>query len=143
METILIAEDFLNQYTEGQDPIVKASNEAAVCHACEEWLQSGIDACRWIFTASEAIRQAYVRDLKIDGVEFASAKIRELYKAWLKPCDSVEGLILKVEGLGYSVTNKAHYFDCKQRINDKLTTYEMRDFSLAAYEDGFFDVCQD
>ena len=140
MDTITIAENMVSRF-QSEDPIVAASNEAGECHNCEKKLAAGIEACNWIFTAAEAIRAIYVHDIEVAGVDFneASSKIRHLYEWWLQPCDTVEATIQHVENLNYTVANKDAYFDCKQRVVAKLRSYELRDFSLEANEDGFFD----
>lgn len=38
---------------------------------------------------------------------------------------------------------KEAYFECKSKVEQKLRSYEFRDYSAEAYEDGFFDGASD
>lgn len=78
--------------------------DAMECWNCQEWLQKGIDAFRWLQRAEEAFTQA-----EFHGVHVMTAEEREtieaLYVAWLVPCDSTDKWIATLVERGYSPNN--------------------------------------
>ena len=146
MNTLTIAKSYLNEFTKSDDPIIAASFEAGECCALESKIESGISAAKWIFLTSEAIREIFANEIKIelpDGKEFdfeyLSREIEELYKWWRLPCEDVEKSITEFQNIGYSISNKDEYFAVKEKVEQKIRVYKMREESLVAHEEGYFD----
>lgn len=90
---------------------------------CEEWLQSGIDAYKWLARSEEAARLADAEGLA-ELTPAADAAIAGLYQRWLAQYDLAEPWIANVLGEGHSLENLPNFQECGSLVRDWLEQHE-------------------
>ena len=119
METLdlQIARKRIQGYEE--DALIRQSAEAVDCMDCEEFLNSGIQAFRWLDRAEETRREAIYQGL----VEFdptVAKAIEALYLAWLRPCTRAEQWIANVQSYGHIPNNLDEFRQCCEEVRDRV-----------------------
>ncbi|MFO1019106.1 MAG: hypothetical protein U0903_00175 [Planctomycetales bacterium] len=109
-----LAEVCIHEYADESRDAWKDHAEAMNCRDCEEFLQKGINAFKFLRYAEEVMRQADYR-----GIEPFTGDLREtvgrLYRAWFGPCEMAEQWIETLGGQGYFPENlKAFREACDQ-----------------------------
>lgn len=94
--------------------IIEQSNQALECRDCEDFLQLGIDAFRWLNRADESIRLAVFAGYPHN--EAADNALAALYKAWLDPCVPAERWIAIQEERGYHIDNLTEFRNCVAEV---------------------------
>lgn len=101
-----------------ESDVIQSSSEALECRDCEDFLQLGIDAFRWLNRADEHIRRAVFAGVPHN--EEADRALIALYKAWLAPCAVAEGRVASQENRGYQVDNLAEFRNCVAEVEALL-----------------------
>jgi hypothetical protein len=98
--------------------MTEISDENAMeCRDCEEHLQKGIVALKWLQSAERTLRQADYEGLKTFSPELQRALYR-LYEKWLAPCEAAQKRIVSLEANGYSPDNLVAFAEACEIAND-------------------------
>ena len=98
--------------------------EAIDCRDCEDLLQLGIDAFKWLGRADRVIRSAVYRGLAEYDPSLDVA-LAALYAEWLKPCTFAEGWIAQQEQRGFRVDNLAEFpSSCCEEVRAIVEAHE-------------------
>jgi hypothetical protein len=131
-----LAQAQLQHFEEQLDPILRDHREAEDCRVCEQFLQHGIDAYKWLSRAEEAFLAAETEGVLEFTPELQQA-IEALYHRWLAPCAAAEKWIARVEKSGYTVDNLAEFRNCCELVRDWIERNEHYKFGHAAAIEGF------
>jgi hypothetical protein len=135
----------VHNYTGESDDLIQRHAEGIDCRDCEDFLQLGIDAFKWLGRADHVIRSAVYRGLAEYDPSLDVA-LAALYAEWLKPCTLAEGWIAQQEARGFRVDNLAEFRACCEEVraiveahegtleNDALV--ELRDDAIDAHRKG-------
>jgi hypothetical protein len=133
----------VNQFTD-ECEIMTASRDADECRDCEAVLQLGIDAFNWLIRADEFIRSALYEGMDYDPE--ADEAIRELFKAWLRPCVPANKWIDTQQKRGYHVENLEKFRKCEREARSIVKSMEadgmtdamrkLRDDALTEHRNG-------
>ena len=102
------ARKHVQNYSYESDDLMLRHAEAIDCRDCEDLLQLGIDAFKWLGRADRVIRSAVYRGLAEYDPSLDVA-LAALYAEWLKPCTFAEGWIAQQEQRGFRVDNLAEF----------------------------------
>ena len=86
------------------DDLMRDHAQAMECRDCEEHLQQGIDAYKWLRRAEETLREADYEGILTFSKDLEMA-IDTLYKAWLGPAEHAERWIKALRQKGYTPDN--------------------------------------
>jgi hypothetical protein len=113
------AEGQVSLYIDQFEKLIKQHIHAMECRDCEDFLQSGIDAFKWIQRA----RQNYQQSI-FDGQASHNIKIEnqftQLYQNWLTPCDNAEKWIKLQIDRGFYPDNLKEFRACCEEVRDLL-----------------------
>lgn len=93
--------------------------EAMECRDCEEFLQKGISAYKWLRRAEETMREADSEGLFDFDTELREA-VGDLYQAWLQTLPLVENWIAALQQRGYSLDNLADFQAVREAVQDVI-----------------------
>lgn len=110
-----MAEASVRGYTQRADSWKQQHTEAMDCRDCEEFIQSGLEAFKWLCRSEQLVRQASYRGLCQFDDDTRSA-FDMLYRAWLKPCDFAEEWIQKQVARGYTLDNLEEFRDACESV---------------------------
>jgi hypothetical protein len=121
METLALrtARQHVQSYQQQSEEILAQYREAMESGNCEDHLQLGIEAFRWIERAEQRVEQAAYEG-KITYEPKCARAITDLYEAWLVPCDAAEERIQALLSRGYDIENVAEFRECCVEAYDRL-----------------------
>lgn len=102
-----------------ESDVMKNQNEATDWRACESFLQSGINAYRWLTETEAAVRDAEDHDSGESSCDIEAA-IESLYQAWLEPCELAENWISRVQCQGFTVANVDEFREICEDVDEKI-----------------------
>jgi hypothetical protein len=105
---IAVARRLVESYADVSGQWKTEHRDAQDRRACQEWMQKGIDAFRWLQRAEETLTQAEFHGVHEMTAEERGA-IESLYVAWLVPCAATEEWINVLEDRGYPPENLAEF----------------------------------
>ena len=86
------------------DDVMRLRGDAMQCRNCEEHLQKGIDAYKWIRQGEDFMREA-----DSEGILEFTKELRDafdlLYEEWLAPCQRTEEWVTDLLNRGYRLDN--------------------------------------
>jgi hypothetical protein len=98
-----------------QRSVVVDSQKTMDCRDCQSFLQSGIDAFKWLERADQEIRSAI-----FDGSRQYDPKLEvalaTLYAKWLEPCKIADKWIKRQIVLGCTVENLDEFNKCREEV---------------------------
>ncbi|MCE9545301.1 MAG: hypothetical protein K8T25_07265 [Planctomycetia bacterium] len=107
------------------DNLMQAHAEAMDCLECEELLDKGISAYKWLSQAEATLREGAAR-----GICPFTDKLRQaletLYYFWLDPCKYAEERIAAALEKGYNPDNLQEFRDCCERVRAWIEENEWR-----------------
>jgi len=103
------------------DAVIGAHRAAMNCHDCEEVLQRGIGAFRWLERAEETVVQAENDCLAPYSPE-AHAAIEELYRLLTRQMGVADAHARQVIAGGFTPDNLAEFHDCQARAKAWVDT---------------------
>ena len=121
-----------------ESDLMRDHYEAMDCWKCEAFLQSGINAYRWLTEAEQLLREADYQGMSDFTPELRSA-VESLYNAWLKPCELADKWIADVIRRGYSIGNLVQFRDIRADVEDRLEEIEWGKLATRARENAWSD----
>ena len=119
METVALkaAQEQVHFYGNQTSALLSRHDEAMECLDCEDLLELGIGAFKWIGRAEQSWRsKIYEGEATYDGkTDYA---ITALYEAWLKSCEYAEQNITIQIQRGYYPDNLDKFRSCCQEVRD-------------------------
>ena len=109
-----------------QSEAMRSHHEAMECRDCEDFLQLGIGAFKWIQRAEDSIRTAVCDGIVAFDVEIDKA-ITRLYHSWLGPCPDAEKWIKAQIDRGYRPDNLDEFRKCCEEVRDILEQRTLRE----------------
>lgn len=103
------------------DAVMEEHRAAIDRRDCEDSLQIGIVALRWLERAAETVIEAE-NDCLVPYSEEVHAAIQRLYEAWLQCGERAEATIGGVIAAGHTPDNLAEFHDCCSRARRWLAT---------------------
>ncbi len=100
--SLLLAQKSVQDYG-AKDALIAQHQQAMECCDCEDFLESGIKAYRWLKQADETLRAAAQQG--IDVSEECVPALASLYRGWLLPCEHAEQQIQLQHDRDFSVKN--------------------------------------
>ena len=135
--SLKLAEKHVSEYS-NQDSFNERHREAMECRNCEDFLELGINAFKWLTQADETIRQAAIEGLEVS--ENIPEVIATLYRAWLRPCDRAEALIKEQRERGFRLKNLNEFRDACDFVRQQVRLMDMENTLNKAQQDDLFDV---
>jgi hypothetical protein len=135
--SLRLAEKHVEEYDERDKKLIAAYRAAMKCRDCEEFLQLGIDACKFIRQADTVLRQAAVEGLEVP-VEAKDALSR-LYRGWLAPCPRAEERIKQQEMQGFKPSNLKEFRDACEYVTQQVRLLDMEKHLESAFQGQVFD----
>lgn len=117
--TLRIAQNRVRAYTDESDDLMKRHEEAMECCDCEDLLQIGIDAHKWLRRAEDTMREAVYLGL-FEFTHEVKETLDILYAAWLEPCEFAEKWILFLDKREYIPDNLAAFRNACEKVEDTL-----------------------
>jgi hypothetical protein len=108
-----------------QSRIIELHEEAMECRDCEDFLQLGIDALKWLQRAEEELRISVYSGERENSVELSDS-LDKLYHVWLMPVHSAEQWVAKQAARGYTPDNLCEFREACEHARDIV---ENRDWS--------------
>ncbi len=134
--SLKLAKKHVEEYSK-QDSIKALHNEAMECRDCEDWLEIGLEAFRWLKQADQTIRQAAVEGFAVSSS--APNSIATLYRAWLRPCDRAEGLAKEQIGRGFRLKNLTEFREACEFVRQQVRIIDLEDALDEAQQGEVFD----
>jgi hypothetical protein len=103
----------------GPDRALVEHHDAMECRDCEEFLQKGIDAYKWLSRAEEAFLQADA-DGVIELTDEIEQSVKKLYEGWQQPCTFAEKWIATLTQRDYCIDNLPEFRHCCSLVRDWL-----------------------
>lgn len=126
-----LAQLCVHEYADECRDVLKDHAEAMNCRDCEEFLQKGINAFKFLRYAEEVMRQADYR-----GIESFTEELREtvgkLYGAWSGPCEMAEKWITALDKEGYVPDNLKAFREACDQVQEIVEQQEWRGRSAHA-----------
>lgn len=128
------ARSHVHAYSGECEELMARHAEAMDCRDCEDFLQLGIDAFRWLGRADVQYRMRVYR-----GVAEYDAKFEEdlaaLYRLWLKPCDYALQWAEKQLRLEYRLDNLEEFKRCVEEAKALIDPNEEVTDGIAVLRD--------
>ena len=122
---LTVAQRRVRDYTDESDRLTAAHRDAMECRDCEEFLQHGINAYKWIKHADEFLREA-----DYQGVAEMTQEVRDaldlLYKSWVSPCAFAERWIADTAEKGHEPDNLHSFREICEEARDVIQNREWR-----------------
>jgi hypothetical protein len=131
----------VHNYSDQSDDLMRRHAEAIECRDCEDFLQLGIDAFKWLGRADRVIRSAVYRGVAEHDPSLDVA-LATLYAEWLRPCTFAERWIAQQESRGYRVDNLAEFRVCCEEVRAIVEANEgtLENDALVALRDDAIDA---
>lgn len=130
--SLLIAQQRVRAYSE-RVALIEQHAEAVKCRDCEDLLDCGIEAYKWLRKADESLREAAKAGFEV------STEVREsldlLYRTWLRPCAHAERRIREQQEAGFEISNLADFRAACEFAKRQVCKQEM----FAAIDQPFRD----
>lgn len=121
-----------------QDEIMAAHSEAMTCRDCEDYLELGIKAYKWLRQSDCTLREAAL-DEDFDVPEEIPDIIATLYRAWLEPCAHAEKWIKQLEGRGFRLKNLHEFRDACEYVQQQVRLIDAEEELEHAFQGDVFD----
>ena len=132
--SLQLAQKYVNAYSEKD--VMAQHRDAMKCFDCQDFLQSGIEALKWLKRAEDVIQQAAREGISVpDDVPKA---IDVLYRTWLAPCDRAEQLIKQQKSLGYEPSNLMQFMKACEQVKNRIQAIDMYDSIDDAFDGKLF-----
>ena len=119
-----LAEKQLLSFEQHDDPVLRYHSAAQDCYQCEQWLQAGISALKWLARSEETARAADAEGLA-DFTSEVDEAIKGLYVRWLRQSESALPWITRVTQNGFSLDQLPEFEECSSQVRDWLEQHEI------------------
>ena len=113
------AKNGVDFFTDQTSQIMQDHSLAMACRDCEDFLQMGIDAFRWLQRAEENIRDGAMSGAVSFNLEVDEA-ITRMYEKWLGPCDDAEMWVAEQLRQGFTPDNLNKFRACCEEVRDTI-----------------------
>jgi|GEM_PF-3099255 len=120
-----VAERRVREFADEADALLASHSEAMECWKCQELLQKGIDAYRWLTQADAFLREADYQGVFDFSPELQDA-VNTLYQAWLQPCEFAERRIVALLERGYQLDNLQEFREICEQVEEIIDNREWR-----------------
>jgi hypothetical protein len=120
--SLLIATQRVKAYRE-RDALMEQHAQAMECRDCEDFLQAGIEAYKWLRQADESLREA--AKAGFDVGEEAKQALDTLYRCWLDPCEHAERRIQEQQKVGFPIANLPAFREACTFVERQVRKQEM------------------
>lgn len=108
-----------------QSQLMERHEEAMDCRDCEDFLQLGIEALKWLQRAEEELRLSVYSGERQNSIELSDSLDR-MYHMWLMPVHSAEQWVAIQATRGYTPDN---LYEFRQSCEQAREVVENRDWS--------------
>ena len=116
--SLQIAERRVELYSD----LMAQHREAMACYTCEDFLEAGIQAEKWLRKADETLREA--ARLGINTPDEARAEIDKLYARWLLPCPAADEMIAHFQARGFQISRLQAFKEAEQNVRRRIAKNE-------------------
>ena len=134
--SLRLAEKHIEEYRD-RDAIISPHHEAMECRDCEDFLELGIEAYKWLRRADRMLRQAAVKGIDVSAE--ATDALATLYRCWLIPCSHAEERIKQQEDRGFVPRNAEAFRDVREQVKQQVRLLGMEEQLESAFQGGIFD----
>ena len=106
------------------DSVLQDHAIALECRDCEEMLERGLRAYKWLMTCDESRQAADARGL-LDYRGELYEEVTNLFRQWLESARQAERWILRLEQQCYTPANLSQFLEARESV---VTTIEDRDW---------------
>ena len=112
-----LAKRRVHQYKDESEKLMQSHRNAMECRDCEDFLKQGLDALRWLCQTEAMLREADYEGLHKYSNEAREA-IRNLYVAWITPCEYAERMIDVQLKRGYEPDHLKQFREACEMVRD-------------------------
>ena len=134
--SLRLAEKHIEEYRD-KDEIISRHHEAMECRDCEDFLELGIEAYKWLRLADRMLRQAAVKGIDVSA-EVTDA-LATLYRHWLIPCSHAEERIKQQEDRGFVLRNADAFRNAREQVKQQVRLLGMEEQLESAFQGDIFD----
>lgn len=115
------------------EEIMREHHAAMACCDCEERLQKGIVAYRWLSNAEATVREGIVRGF-LEGEKATEALEAAylLYQTWLYPCETAWKWVELLQLEGYTPDNLEEFRECADQVAAWVEEHQWREKTRVA-----------
>jgi hypothetical protein len=133
--SLRLAEKHVEEYRD-KDAIISRHEEAMECCDCEDFLQLGIEACKWLRRADRTLRQAAVKGFDVPPE--ARDALAKVYRFWLLPCPHAEERIKQQKSRGFTLGNLKDFQEACEHVKQQVRLLGMEEQLESAFQGGVF-----
>lgn len=134
--SLRLAEKHVKEYRD-QDVLMSQHEKAMACRDCEDFLESGIQAYKWLRRADRVLRQAAIERLEVP--EEARDALASLYRNWLLPCPQAEERIKQQADRDFRLKNLHEFRQACEYVEQQVRLVNMEEQLEDAFEGRLFD----
>ena len=120
-----------------KDETIAAHEDAMACRDCEDFLESGIEAFKWLRRADLTLREAAVAGIQVP--DDAPEAIASLYRAWLVPCPHAQQRIKQQVERDFRLRNLREFQEACEYVKQQVRLLDMDDQLEGAFRGDVFD----
>ncbi len=135
--SLQLAKKFVEEYGARDDQLTQEHVAAMQCRDCEEFLEAGIEAQKWLRQSANVLREAARAGIEVS--RDAKEALDHLYRAWLRPCPNAEARIREQEERGFKVANLAEFQAARDHVMTRVQAMDLYATMDEAFRGGVFD----
>ena len=116
--SLRIAQRHIEAYSSWDHDLMAQHRDAMECRACEEFLDAGIAAYKWLKHADETIREAARQGFEVSAETVETLKL--LYRQWCVPCRHANKLIADQKANGFSIRNLREFEEAWEAVQSQV-----------------------
>lgn len=120
-----VAQRRVRDYTDEADSVIAHHFQAEDCWKCQEFIQKGISAYKWLRRAEEFMREADYQGIQ-EYTTAAQDAVEAMYRAWLCPCEFAEQWIKSNIERGFHLDNLVEFREICEEVQDVIQNREWR-----------------
>jgi hypothetical protein len=116
--SLRIAQRHVELYSSQDKGLMAQHRQAMECRACEQFLNTGIEAYKWVKHADDVLREAARQgfEVKDECVEVLNL----LYRQWLVPCRHAMKWVETQQANGFVIGNLEEFEAAKQDVRKQV-----------------------
>jgi hypothetical protein len=100
------------------------------CYKCDEYLEDGIKAFKFVNYGEMVLREAAYRGLRPWTIEVDNT-LKALFAFWAKTADEAELWIARIQKNGYELEHLAEFRKCREAVDEWIESRAWTDLSQA------------